>query len=511
MIRTNLQTFEAPPTLQGVRELRQHVGRAMASTGLSESRQGEVLVAVSELATNLVQHSRPTPAWIRVLLTRERSTWHLEIADNGGPLLDWRERLNTSALEGEDFFEHDHGRGLALIASMFPDAEYRPRPSPRDFNRWHLRLGESSLCIALIDDDRIQLQVIEAYLSEHYQVAAYSDPRQALRELPRSPPDLVLADISMPEMSGFELRQRLAQDQATELVPFIFLTGSQDDQLAERAAVLGIDDFLTKPLDKRRLLAAVRRTLHRSRSLKSRLGHRIDAAITEALRPRLPAQFSNWRAAVRACAADAGGGDFISFTQAEEMACVVLVDVMGHGVAAKFFAHAHAGYIGGMLHSRPEAWEPANLCQGISHRIYRDSLNQYSLLTCAAVRLGRSGWVEIACAGHPAPLLLDASGAHQLDIGGSLPGLQSEPVYDTLSLKLKPGERLMLFTDGLFEGARSGSARDALEHEVIALAGAGQALPIDVLADRIMERFHSAVGEASKDDATLLLIEPAGN
>jgi CheY-like chemotaxis protein/anti-sigma regulatory factor (Ser/Thr protein kinase) len=511
MIRTNQQTFEAPPTLQGVRELRQHVGRALAATGLSEGRQGQVLVAVSELATNLVQHSNPRPAWVRVLLTRERSTWHLEIADNGGPILDWRERLNTSALEGEDFLEHDHGRGLALIASMFPDAQYRPRPSPRDFNRWLLRLGESNLCIALIDDDPIQLKVIGAYLAEHYQVVAFSDPRQALRQLPSSPPDLVLTDIVMPGMSGFELRQRLAEDHATELVPVIFLTGSLDEQLAERAAVLGIDDFLTKPIDKRQLLAAVRRTLHRSRSLKSRLGHRIDAAITEALRPRLPERFGHWRAAVRNCAADAGGGDFISFTQADELACMVLVDVMGHGVAAKFFAHAHAGYIGGMLHSRPEAWEPANLCQGISHRVFRDSLNQYSLLTCVAVRLGRSGWAEIACAGHPAPLLLDASGAHQLDIGGSLPGLQSEPVYDTLSLKLKPGERLMLFTDGLFEGARSGSERDDLEREVMALAGAGRDLAIDVLADRIMERFHAAVGEASRDDATLLLIEPAGD
>jgi phosphoserine phosphatase RsbU/P len=74
-------------------------------------------------------------------------------------------------------------------------------------------------------------------------------------------------------------------------------------------------------------------------------------------------------------AAEAGGGDFISHTQTTDQACLVLVDVVGQGVAAKFFAHAHAGYIGGLLHSRPDAWEPANLWRAISQRVFNDKLN----------------------------------------------------------------------------------------------------------------------------------------
>lgn len=509
MIRTNLQTFEVPPTLIGVRELRRRVAQGLGCTGLSEGRQNETLVAVSEIATNLVQHARPQPAWIRVLLSRQGGDWQLEIADNGGPLLDWRERFNTSVIDGDDFLIDDHGRGMALVASMFPDALYEPQPGSSGFNRWRLALGESNLVVALVDDDPLQLKVSAAYLSDAYQVIPYESALVAVERLRHSPPDLVLADIHMPELDGLELRRRLAQDPATELVPFIFMTESRDEVVREQADLLGIDDFLQKPVSKRQLVGAVQRTLRRSRSLRARLGYRIDAAITEGLRPRLPSRLGCWRTVVRSCAAEAGGGDFISFTESHETACLVLVDVMGHGVAAKFFAHAHAGYIGGLLYSRPGAWEPANLCQAISRRVFDDSLNQYSLLTCVALRLSQSGWLEIACAGHPAPLLLDGAGVHQLDIGGALPGLQSEPVYDTLSLKLRLGERLVLFSDGLFEGAHTGPGRDALESDLLALVRDGVGVPLDELADTLMQTFYAAVGDTPRDDATLVLIEPA--
>ncbi|HYN78924.1 MAG TPA: SpoIIE family protein phosphatase [Lamprocystis sp. (in: g-proteobacteria)] len=509
MIRTNLQTFEAPPSLEGVRELRRKVALGLGCTGLSEARRGQILVAVSELATNLVQHSRPRPDWVRVLLARERGDWRLEVADNGSPLLDWRERLTTAAIDGEDCLANDRGRGLALVASMFPGASYEPRPSPGEFNRWRLRLGESSVSVAVIDDDPVQLRVISAYLSDAYQVIAFAKPLMALEQLRRAPPDLVLADIHMPDLDGLELRRRLGDDPATELVPFIFMTETRDEMVREQADLLGIDDFLLKPVRKRRLVDAVARTLYRSRSLRARLGHRIDAAITEALKPKLPLELGRWRAVVRSVAAEAGGGDFISFTQSAEEACVVLVDVMGHGVAAKFFAHAHAGYIGGLLHSRSEAWEPANLCRAISKRVFEDKLNQYSLLTCVAVRLAAAGVMEVACAGHPAPLLLDGAGAHQLDIGGALPGLQLDPVYDTLSFKLNAGERLLLFTDGLFDGALTGPGRKALEQDLLATAGNSLDVPLAEQADALMKTFFAATGDIPRDDATIILLEPA--
>ncbi len=508
MIRTNLQTFEVGPSLAGVRDLRRKVALGLGCTGLSETRQNQTLIAVSELATNLVQHSRPQPTWIRVLLSRECGDWRLEVADNGGPMLDWQSRFNTRVIDLEDFSE-EHGRGLALVATLFPDAHYEAGPDGRNYNRWRLGLGESSVVVAVIDDDPTQLKVISAYLRDSYQVQEFSAPLAAVERLRRSPPDLVLADIRMPELDGLELRRRLAEDPATELVPFIFMTESRDEMVREQADLLGIDDFLLKPVRKRQLIAAVQRTLFRSRSLRARLGHRIDAAITEALRPKLPAELGCWKAAVRSVAAEAGGGDFISCTQTRDYACVVLVDVMGHGVAAKFFAHAHAGYIGGLLHSRPDSWEPASLCRAISQRVFDDKLNQYSLLTCVAVRLARNGWVEIACAGHPAPLLLDAAGAHQLDIGGALPGLQSEPVYDTLSLRLKPGERLVLFTDGLFEGAFTGPGRAVLEQDILTTARSGLKSGLDELADALMATFRGAAGDSPRDDATVILLEPA--
>jgi len=92
---------------------------------------------------------------------------------------------------------------------------------------------------------------------------------------------------------------------------------------------------------------------------------------------------------------------------------------------------------------------------------------------------------------------------------GALPGLQSEPVYDTLSLKLKPGERLLVFTDGLFEGAFTAPGRNALELDLLATAKQGLGAPLADLADALMATFYAAAGDTPRDDATLIILEPS--
>ena len=90
-----------------------------------------------------------------------------------------------------------------------------------------------------------------------------------------------------------------------------------------------------------------------------------------------------------------------------------------------------------------------------------------------------------------------------------MPGLQSEPVYDTLSLELKVGERLLLFTDGLFEGAYTGPGRNALEQELLSTVRRGTDASLADLADALMGTFRAAAGDSPKDDATAILLEPA--
>jgi serine phosphatase RsbU (regulator of sigma subunit) len=187
---------------------------------------------------------------------------------------------------------------------------------------------------------------------------------------------------------------------------------------------------------------------------------------------------------------------------------LLLADVMGHGVAAKFFAHAHAGFLGGLLQARAESWGPAEFLAALGHRARVDKLTENSLLTCLAVRLCPGGGVEIGSAGHPAPLVATGTGARQLDVSGALPGLLPDETYCTRSTRLARGERLLLFTDGLFEGGRDEATRSNLEAELLDSFATQTGLALSAQADALMRTFERIVEGDIRDDVTFVLLEP---
>ncbi len=115
--------------------------------------------------------------------------------------------------------------------------------------------------IALVDDDRNIITSVSLMLeAEGYSVDTYSDGEQALMDINRKPPDLLLLDIKMPRMDGIELLTKIRKNST---VPAIFLT-SKDDELDEVLGLrMGADDYITKPFSQRLLLERVRTILRR--------------------------------------------------------------------------------------------------------------------------------------------------------------------------------------------------------------------------------------------------------
>jgi CheY-like chemotaxis protein len=116
--------------------------------------------------------------------------------------------------------------------------------------------------ILLVDDHLQNLELLEAYLEEvHANIATAKDGLEALRAIQAAKPDLILLDVMMPRMSGFQLAQKLRGDPVTAGIPIIVVTALGEESDVERARELGITDFLTKPVNKVDLLNRVRAQL----------------------------------------------------------------------------------------------------------------------------------------------------------------------------------------------------------------------------------------------------------
>jgi CheY-like chemotaxis protein len=136
--------------------------------------------------------------------------------------------------------------------------------------------GTSSPPRVLIADDNSQgVELLEAYLSgAEYLLATAADGEQTLNKVKEWQPDLILLDVMMPKISGFEVCKRLRAEPQTRDIGILMITALDQPSDIERAVEAGTDDFLTKPINKSELLLRVRSVL------KSRLNKRdLDRAL----------------------------------------------------------------------------------------------------------------------------------------------------------------------------------------------------------------------------------------
>ena len=117
-------------------------------------------------------------------------------------------------------------------------------------------------CILVVDDQVPNVELLEAHLvQEGYELIKASNGEEALAKLSGTPIDLILLDVMMPGMDGFEVTRRIRQDEAHRLLPIILVTALKETEDRVKGIEAGCDDFLSKPFDKMELLARVRSLL----------------------------------------------------------------------------------------------------------------------------------------------------------------------------------------------------------------------------------------------------------
>ena len=104
--------------------------------------------------------------------------------------------------------------------------------------------------VLLIDDETLWLDLIqEALADEDYQVITASSGEAALKKLARKKPDLILSDVRMPDVNGFDLFEKIRSNPKLKSVPYVFMSSIDDYDARRTARKLGADDYLEKPFD----------------------------------------------------------------------------------------------------------------------------------------------------------------------------------------------------------------------------------------------------------------------
>ncbi|MFH1881693.1 MAG: response regulator [Planctomycetota bacterium] len=116
--------------------------------------------------------------------------------------------------------------------------------------------------VLVVDDNQQNLELLQAYLEDvDCQAVPARDGLEALEIIAKEPPDLILLDVMMPKMSGFEVCKRIKNDPKTSDIPVIMVTALNEFGDIERAIDSGTDDFLSKPVNKLELLTRIKTML----------------------------------------------------------------------------------------------------------------------------------------------------------------------------------------------------------------------------------------------------------
>jgi sigma-B regulation protein RsbU (phosphoserine phosphatase) len=378
------------------------------------------------------------------------------------------------------------------------------------------RSAPAPATLLIVDDNPVNLQVLLRTLDGRgHRLLVARDGRTALDIARRVRPDLILLDVLMPDMGGFEVCTALKAEEGTRGAPVIFLSalGEVSDKVAGLS--LGAVDYITKPIQPDEVLARV--DTHLAHYLLEREVRRayeqLDrelagaAGMQRQLLPRSLPCTGPVRFAAHYQTSRHAGGDYFDVLTLDDHRCGVLVlDVSGHGAPAAIVM----AIMRTLVHTYPGTPDdpPALLHHLHRHFQFMSDAVVYATAVYAVVD-AQARRMTLASAGHPLPLHVRAGEDVRLvPCESTTPLLLTDLTHvPCTELVLEPGDRLLFYTDGVTD--REAPSGDPYEVTRLAraLATCGNETVDGALKHLVADLEAFAAGEELHDDNTLLLMD----
>lgn len=372
--------------------------------------------------------------------------------------------------------------------------------------------------VLLVDDAKANLDILVEGLKADHKLSLALNGEMALQSAARTPPDLVLLDIMMPGLDGYEVCRRLRQMPETAEVPIMFLSSLEEVQNKTRGFEAGANDYLTKPFDMLEVKARVRSLLKAKAyndAVKEQIASELRVA-REIQMGMLPHDFTPFEAAYRVGfgavlepAREVGGDLYGVCAAGPERLVLFLGDVSGKGLPASMFM-VRAISLARLL-ARQIA-EPEQILARLNDELATDNPSGMFVTFLCAVYEPASRRVSLANAGHCRPVLLPAGGPPRWalkDLGTAL-GFERGIKYERVELTLSDRDALIFYTDGVSEAFNAQEecyGSDRLLADGATLAGqAAQGL-----ATGLLQKVRAYAGGAPQsDDIAILALKVGG-
>jgi len=376
--------------------------------------------------------------------------------------------------------------------------------------------------ILVVDDNEMNRDLLSRRLRrDGHTVVIAEHGRAALDELARAPYDLVLLDIMMPELTGFEVLEIMKNDAALQHIPVVMITAATEEDSIVRCLLLGADDHLPKPFNPAILRARVASSLAKKRlhdgeqryaqSLEREL--EIGREIQLGFLPETLPTADGWELRAHFRPARQVAGDFYdAFSLPDGRVTLVLADVCGKGVGAALFMALFRSLLRALAEPEFAAASTTRdgLCatvQGTNDYIARTHGRANMFATAfVAVLDPATGTLDYVNAGHEPPAILDARGAPRarLEPTGPALGLLPDLAFSVASERLAAGETLFAYTDGVVD-ARDPNDAPFGEDRLMALLRTDP-VPAASLLERIDAALSAHITTAAQFDDVAMLV-----
>jgi phosphoserine phosphatase RsbU/P len=381
-----------------------------------------------------------------------------------------------------------------------------------------MSLTSQKKTILIVDDTPVNLGVISGALKDSFNTKVATNGEKALAIASGAEkPDLILLDVMMPEMDGYEVCRRLKASPETQNIPVIFLTGQTETEDETRGFEVGAVDYIHKPFSA--AIVKVRVHLHLMlREAHEQIAQQLQAINTElemarqiqlSILPRGTPEVDDLDIVAKYIPMTSVAGDFYDFIVVDQQHIGILIaDVSGHGLPAALIASMlQVALTAQFVH----ASEPGKVLSGLNQALCGKFQQNFVTAAYVYIDLERST-MSYAGAGHP-PLLLwrKSSGkASEILENGLVLGQFPEATYDVVQIALEPEDRSVLYTDGILE-TKNPSDEEFGTDRFMRLMETSHELRadqfVDVLLDELSHWSGNPRGEGQQDDITVLVFD----